>query len=154
MELKFGEVDLGFMIIKILEEYILRFEEMGVRIRVNIDEEIFVKIDYEKIIKVFNNILSDVEKYGYLLLDLIIKVENKVGIVYIVIFNKGKYLEYDKLNVMFESFNRIDILKLMDFEELEFSLGILKKVIEFYYGSIWVEGYGIRRIIYIKLLIS
>lgn len=154
MELKLGEVDLGFMIIKILEEYTPRLEEMGVRIRVNIDEEILVKIDYEKIIKAFNNILSDVEKYGHLLSDLIIKVENKAGTAHIVISNKGKYLEYDKLNVMFESLNRIDTSKSMDFEESELSLGISKKVIELHHGSIWAEGHGTRRTIHIKLPIS
>lgn len=154
MELKLGEVDLGFMIIKILEEYTPRLEEIGLRITVDIEEEILVKIDYEKITKAFNNILSDVEKYSNLLSDLIIKAENKAGTAHIFISNKGKYLEGDKLNAMFQSLNRIDISKSKDFGESELGLAISKKVIELHNGRIWVEGKGTIRIIHIKLPIN
>ena len=154
MELKFGEVDLGFMLIKILEEYTPRLEEIGLRIRVDIEEEILVKIDYEKITKAFNNILSDVERYSNLLSDLIIKIENKAGTAHISISNKGKYLEVDKLNAMFQSLNRIDTSKSMGFGESELGLAISKKVIELHHGKIWAEGKGTIRIIHIKLPIS
>lgn len=139
IELNLAEVDLGFMLIKILEEYTPRFEEMGLQISVDINGESLVKMDYKKLAEAFNNIFGYVEKYSDLLSELIIKVENKADMAHISISNKSKNLADDKLNSMLENINKIDILKSMDFEESELSLGISKKVIELHHGQLWTE---------------
>lgn len=151
MKLKLVEVDLGFMLIKILEDYKPRLEEKGLQLKVDINEEIIVKIDYEKITEAVNNILNYVEKYSEQQSDLTIKAETKYGAAHIYIANKSEYLENDKLNTMFENFNGIDISKSIDADIAELSLGISKKIIELHHGQILTEWQGTTRTIHIEM---
>ena len=54
------------------------------------NDELPVKIDVEKIIRVFDNILSNTEKYSSKPSDLIVSVENTIDNIVISFSNKGE----------------------------------------------------------------
>ena len=101
----------------------------------DIHEEIPVKIDIEKIVRVFDNILSNAEKYSIKSSQIIVKAEIKEGIAHISVSNKCEHIEQDKLNKMFEKFYRIDISRASNMEGSGLGLTISKKIVELHNGQ-------------------
>lgn len=151
ISLELTEADLSSILIQMLGEYTPVFEAKGLRIVTDIDEEIPVKIDIEKIVRVFDNILSNAEKYSIKPSDIIVKAENMSDYAQISISNKGKHIGQDKLNKMFEKFYRIDISRSSNIEGSGLGLAISKKIVELHNGQIWAESDDNMIRIYVKL---
>ena len=103
------------------------------------DAELPVKVDVEKMVRVFENILSNAEKYSSKPSEIIVKTDNKGDYVVISISNKGEHLEQDKLNRMFEKFYRVDISRSSNIEGSGLGLAISKKIVELHDGQIWAD---------------
>lgn len=131
------------------------FESKGLRVLTQIsDAELPVKVDVEKMVRAFENILSNAEKYSSKPSDIIVKADNKGEDVVISISNKGEHLEQDKLNRMFEKFYRVDISRSSNIEGSGLGLAISKKIVELHDGEVWAECDGEIIIINIKLPIN
>ena len=154
IELKFEEVDLGLILNQMLGEYTPVFEAKGLSIIKDINEELYTKIDIEKIVRVFDNVLNNAEKYSIKPSQIIVNAETKSEAIYISISNKGEHIEQDKLNKMFEKFYRADVSRSSNVEGSGLGLAISKKIIELHNGEIWGECDGEMIRIYIKLPIS
>lgn len=153
--LELVEVDICPILNQIVGEYAPMFESKGLRVVSQIsNEELLVKIDVEKMVRVFENILSNAEKYSYKPSDIIVKTDNKGDNVVISISNKGEHLEQDKLNRMFEKFYRVDISRSSNIEGSGLGLAISKKIVELHHGQIWAECDGEIIIMNIKLPIN
>ncbi|MBL4934562.1 HAMP domain-containing histidine kinase [Clostridium sp. YIM B02515] len=142
IKLQVQEVNLSTILIQMLGEYTPVFESKGLRIVTDIDEEIPVKIDIEKIVRVFDNVLSNAEKYSVKPSDIGIRAENKEGAAHISISNKSEHIEQDKLNKMFDKFYRVDVSRSSSIEGSGLGLAISKKIIELHGGQIWAECDG------------
>lgn len=140
--LELTEADLGSILNQMLGEYTPVFEAKDLRIITDIDEKIPVKIDIEKIVRVFDNILSNAEKYSIKPSDIIVKAKNMSGYAQISVSNKGSHIEQDKLDKMFEKFYRVDISRSSNIEGSGLGLAISKKIIELHNGQIWAESDG------------
>jgi len=153
--LEFAEVDICPILSQIVGEYAPMLESKGLRVVTQIsDSELSVKIDVEKMVRVFENILSNAEKYSLKPSDIIVKVDNKGDSIVISISNKGEHLDQDKLNRMFEKFYRVDISRSSNIEGSGLGLAISKKIVELHNGQIWAECDGDIIIINIKLPIN
>lgn len=152
--LELQEVDLSSILIQMFGEYTPVLEAKGLRIITVIDEEIPVKIDIEKIVRVFDNILSNAEKYSIKPSDIIVKAETRAGSAHIYISNKGEHIERNKLNKIFEKFYRVDISRSSNVEGSGLGLAISKKIVELHNGEIWAECDEYMITIHIKLPIS
>ncbi|ERI91863.1 ATPase/histidine kinase/DNA gyrase B/HSP90 domain protein [Clostridiales bacterium oral taxon 876 str. F0540] len=151
IKLEVEEVNLSTILVQMLGEYTPMLEAKGLRIVTDIDEEIPAKIDIEKIVRVFDNVLSNAEKYSVKPSDIIIRAENKEGIAHILISNKSEHIEQDKLNKMFDKFYRVDVSRSSNIEGSGLGLAISKKIIELHGGQIWAECDGDVIKIYINL---
>lgn len=151
MALELNEADLGGILNQMLGEYTPVFEAKGLRIITDIDEKIPVKIDIEKIVRVFDNILSNAEKYSVKPSDIIVKAENMSGYAKISVTNKGNHIEQDKLNKIFEKFYRVDISRSSNIDGSGLGLAISKKIVELHNGQIWAESDSNMVRIHIKL---
>lgn len=140
--LELEEVDLSSILIQMLGEYTPIFEAKGLRLITDINEELHAKIDVEKMVRAFDNILSNAEKYSIKPSEIIVKAENKSGYSNITISNKGEHIEPDKLNKMFEKFYRVDISRSSEIEGSGLGLAITKKIVELHEGEIWAECDG------------
>jgi signal transduction histidine kinase len=152
--LNFEETDLGSILNQMLGEYSPIFETKNLKIITDIDQEIPIKIDIEKIVRVFDNILSNAEKYSIKPSEVIVKAVNKEGAAHISIANKGEHIAPDKLNKMFEKFYRGDISRSSNIEGSGLGLVISRKIVELHKGEIWAECDGDIIRIHIKLPIS
>jgi len=106
------------------------------------NHELLVKIDVEKIIRVFDNILSNAEKYSSKPSDIIISVENTIDNIVISFSNKGEYIPQYNLDNMFKKFYRVDTSRSSSIEGSGLGLAISKKIIELHNGDIWADCDG------------
>lgn len=138
--LELVDVDICPILNQIVGEYVPMLESKGLRVVSQIaNEELLVKVDVEKMVRVFDNIISNAEKYSSKPSDIIVKADNKGDYVVISISNKGEHLEQDKLNRMFEKFYRVDISRSSNIEGSGLGLAISKKIVELHNGQIWAE---------------
>lgn len=138
--LELVNVDIRPILNQIVGEYVPMLESKGLRVVTQIsDAELPVKVDVEKMVRVFENILSNAEKYSSKPSDIIVKADNKGDDVVISISNKGQHLDQDKLNRMFEKFYRVDASRSSNIEGSGLGLAISKKIVELHNGQIWAE---------------
>ena len=136
--LEFVEVDICPILNQILGEYAPMLESKGLKVVTQIsDTELPVKIDVEKMVRVFENILSNAEKYSSKPSDMIVKVENTEDNIVISFSNKGEHIPQDKLNKLFEKFYRVDISRSSNVEGSGLGLAISKRIIDLHNGEIW-----------------
>lgn len=138
--LELVDVDICPILNQIVGEYAPMLESKGLRVVSQIsNEELLVKIDVEKMVRVFENILSNAEKYSYKPSDIIVKADNNGDNVVISISNKGEHLEQVKLIRMFEKFYRDDTSRSSNIEGSGLGLAISEKIVELHQGQIWAE---------------
>jgi signal transduction histidine kinase len=139
--LEFVEVDICPILNQIVGEYAPMLESKGLRVVTQIsDVEIPVKIDVEKIVRVFENILCNAEKYSSKPSDIIVKVENTKDNIVISFSNKGEHIPQDKLNKLFEKFYRVDTSRSSNVEGSGLGLAISKRIIDLHNGEIWANS--------------
>ncbi len=141
--LELAEIDICPILNQITGEYAHMLESKGLRVVTQIpDVELAVKIDVEKMVRVFDNILSNAEKYSSKPSDIVIKVENTEDNIIISFSNQGKHIEQDNLDKLFEKFYRVDTSRSSSVEGSGLGLAISKRIVELHNGQIWAESYG------------
>lgn len=140
---------------QIIGEYSPIIESKGLKVVTKLPNvELLVNIDVEKIVRVFENILSNAEKYALRPSDIIFEGDIINNDVVISISNKSEHLNQDKLDKMFEKFYRVDISRSSNVEGSGLGLAICKKIVELHKGQIWAECKEDIITIYIKLPIK
>lgn len=148
-------VDILPILNQIIGEYSPMIEGKGLKIVTRMpDVEVLVNIDVEKIVRVFENILSNAEKYAFKPSDIIFEENIDFDNVVISISNKGEHLDQDKLDKMFEKFYRVDMSRSSNVEGSGLGLAICKKIVGLHKGEIWAECQGDIITINIKLPIK
>lgn len=123
--------------------YKIDFEKNGIRFSDKIsDIKAVVKIDYEKMSRVFANIIDNAVKYrNGSEPTLEISTFLKDGGVYAYISDNGIGIEEDELRNVFEGFYRVDSSRSIKGSGL--GLGIVKQIVEKHGGKIWLKSDGI-----------
>lgn len=123
--------------------YKIDFEKNGIRFLDKIsDVKAVVKIDYEKMSRVFANIIDNAVKYRNGDTPMLeISTFLKDGGVYAYISDNGIGIEEDELKNVFEGFYRVDSSRSIKGSGL--GLGIVKQIVEKHGGKIWLKSDGI-----------
>lgn len=138
-----------------IENYKIDFEKNGIRFTENISrEKAAVKIDYEKIGRVFSNIIDNAVKYRNSEAPALeVSTFIKDGGVYAYVSDNGIGIEPDELENVFEGFYRVDSSRSIKGSGL--GLGIVKQIVEKHGGKIWLKSEGIGKgttaIVYLPL---
>lgn len=154
----FIEGDIISFLKDLLEDYRLDLEKNNLKLDLDIENSsAIVKIDYEKMGRVFSNLIGNAIKYK----------KNKEGTlkvsshiedngIYIAITDDGIGINESELKNVFESFYRIDTARNMNIKGSGLGLGIAKQIVEKHGGKIWLksggEGKGTTAIIYLPLV--
>lgn len=141
ISLELVETDISPILTQILGEYSPVFEtkELGIIADIS-DTKLPVKIDVEKIIRAFDNILSNAEKYSVKPSDIIVKAYKNEDSAIISVSNKGEGIKKDKLNKVFEKFYRMDNSRSNRIEGSGLGLAISKRIVELHNGEVWAES--------------
>ena len=143
MTFDFEEGDINVFLRGLVEDYRLDMEKNGVELVSNIsDETAIVKIDYEKISRVFSNIIDNAVKYRNENNPMLeISTFTRDNGVYVCISDNGIGIEEKELKNVFEGFYRVDSSRSIKGSGL--GLGIVKQIVEKHGGKIWLKSEGL-----------
>lgn len=152
IKLKMNEVNLNEFILQLTDELAPIFEENGITIINKSSEEgIRVNVDTDKMLRVFENLLTNAIKYSYKPGKVVIGVYKSKNNAIVAIKNKGQNIPKEKLNRLFDRFYRVDESRNTEMGGSGLGLAISKNIVELHGGRIWAECEGEDISFYVEL---
>lgn len=140
IKLNYQDVAIDELITQLIEEYVPIFEENNLVIEKSIiDEKVTVKLDPDKTVRVFENLLINAVKYSFKSGKIKVSLFKDDGNVVVAISNKGKNIPNEELEKLFDRFYKIDKSRNSDRSGSGLGLAIAKNIVEMQGGSIWAE---------------
>ncbi|MCC8160321.1 MAG: HAMP domain-containing histidine kinase [Oscillospiraceae bacterium] len=139
----FETADINAFVNEFLEDYRLDFEKNNIKLINNISADIaYVKLDREKMSRVFVNLADNAVKYKREdNPSLEITTFTRDGGVYVYISDNGIGIEEKELQNVFDGFYRVDGSRSIKGSGL--GLGIAKQIVEKHGGKIWLKSDGL-----------
>lgn len=136
IELEKNALNLTLMLEQVADEFYGVFQEKGLRCNLEVEEDLVVDGDADKLARVFDNILKNAVSYCYP--DSIIRiVAQKEGEeIQIQFSNQGDQIPEEKLEMIFEKFYRLDAARQSKTGGSGLGLAIAKKIVELHGGRI------------------
>lgn len=140
---EFKEGNINSFLRDFVEDYRLDLEKNGITLKTDIlNEEVIVRIDYEKMSRVFANLIDNAVKYRNTNNPiLMISTMCSDGGVYVNITDNGIGIDENELKNVFEGFYRVDNSRSIKGSGL--GLGIAKQIVEKHSGKIWLNSDGL-----------
>lgn len=156
LSFKFEKGDINAFLRDFLEDYRLDLEKINITLKCSIsDERAMVKLDGEKMSRVFANLIDNAVKYRRPdNPELEIITFSQDGGVYVHISDNGIGIEESEIKKVFESFERADSSRSIKGSGL--GLGIVRQIVEKHGGKVWLKseglGKGTTAVIYLPLI--
>lgn len=134
-----------FDMVQLLEQLAIDFqieaEEKGMDIEIHSSKErLMMEGDSEKLVRVFNNLLTNALKYGKDGRKIVIDIEQtKENHVQIAIKNDGEPIPDEALDQLFERFYRAETSRSQESASTGLGLAIAKGIVELHSGTITAE---------------
>ncbi|WP_010497882.1 sensor histidine kinase [Paenibacillus elgii] len=140
---------------QLLEEYVTLSEEQQLTlIRSLPQERLMVRIDVDKMIRVFENLLGNAIKYSLKPGVITFGMIRENGHAIIRISNKADALTRDELEQLFDRFYRVDKARTSETGGSGLGLAIARSIVESHEGSIWAESENGEIHFYVKLKLA
>lgn len=140
IQLEKESIDLYYMFQQLTDEFYPLLNAHGNSTKLEIDQDITIYGDPDKLARVFNNILKNAIAYSYYGTEIKIWSENSESEIRIFFQNKGKTIPEQKLNVIFEKFFRLDESRGTNTGGAGLGLAIAKEIINLHGGKISVKS--------------
>src|SRR5699024_4174401 len=134
-----------FDMVQLLEQLAIDFQieadEKGMDIEIHSSKErLMMEGDSEKLVRVFNNLLTNALKYGKGRKKIVIDIEQtKENHVQIAIKNDGEPIPDEALDQLFERFYRAETSRSQESASTGLGLAIAKGIVELHSGTITAE---------------
>lgn len=130
------EIDLSYMLTQMTDEFYPILQQHNNTIEVQVDEDLLVYADPEKLARVFNNILKNAIAYSYPDTPIRIWEESTENEVRIYFRNKGRTIPKQKLESIFEKFYRLDESRASNTGGAGLGLAIAREILALHGGTI------------------
>lgn len=114
-------------------------------------EKLCVLIDTVKMLRVFENLITNAIKYSYKPGEILIGLYEKDNKAVVVFRNKGDHLPKEKTKKLFDRFYRVDESRNTNTGGSGLGLAISKNIVELHEGKIWAESIGNNISFYVQL---
>ncbi|AJG97388.1 hypothetical protein LF65_00761 [Clostridium beijerinckii] len=115
------------------------------------NEDLNVNVDPAKMVRVFENIISNAIRYSNKKSDINIKILKTENRAMVSIENEGKPIKEDELNKIFDMFYRTDESRNNRTGGSGIGLSIAKSIVELHGGKIWAECESNKICIYVLI---
>ena len=158
MTLNRTEINLSRMLEQIVSESEVLLEEKGVRWKADIQPDVHLSGDADKLQRVFDNLIRNAVIYCYPNTELVLRMREMdsgnaggagiltrgkpagAGSVQISLRNSGPTIPKEKLRMLFEQFYRLDESRGTDSGGAGLGLAIAKEIVELHGGTILAES--------------
>lgn len=142
---QFDKGDINAFLRDFIEDYRLDLEKNEIKLVSDISKErAIVKLDYEKMSRVFANLIDNAVKYrneNNPVLEISSLIRD--GGVYVCISDNGIGIDESEMENVFNGFYRVDSSRSIKGSGL--GLGIVKQIVEKHGGKIWLESGGLEK---------
>lgn len=147
-----SNVNLSEFLSQLLEEFFPILDENNLTVYKKFEnEKLIVSIDTLKMLRVFENILTNAIKYSYKPGEIIVALYEDNDYAIIVFRNKGDHIPKEKADKLFDRFYRTDESRNSNTGGSGLGLAISKNIVELHGGAIWAQSIGNNINFYIKL---
>ncbi len=129
-------VDLYYLLVQLADELTPLLAEQGNSVALNMDENLTVRGDAEKLARVFGNILKNAAAYSDPRTEITVSAGKMEGDVVIRFRNDGEDIPPEKLEAMFDKFCRLDQARSTGTGGTGLGLAIAKEIISLHGGII------------------
>ncbi|WP_313799815.1 vancomycin resistance histidine kinase VanS [Cytobacillus sp.] len=129
-------INLNYMLMQLADEFYPLLAPNGKQTIVEVEEDLKIDADANKLARVFNNILKNAIAYSYENSIIEIGGTRKNEQAIITFTNKGKIIPPHKLDMIFEKFYRLDVSRTTQTGGAGLGLAIAKEIIHAHGGSI------------------
>lgn len=130
------KIDLSYMLYQMADEFYPQLQKKKNTVKLDIDENIFITGDPDKLARVFNNILKNAIAYSYENTKIEISTKVYDEGVEISFLNRGKTISKDKLKTIFDKFVRLDEVRGTSTGGAGLGLAIAREIINLHGGNI------------------
>ncbi len=141
MALEYSTVNLTVMIEQLLYEFKPVFAQKGLSYNTDMEADIMVLCDVERMERVFDNLFRNIVNYSYKNTDIVVSLKNidKKRVRFIV-ENQGKTIPKEKLECIFEQFFRMDSSRSTEAGGAGLGLAIVKEIVSLHNGTVVCES--------------
>lgn len=133
-------IDLYYMLVQLCDELSPLLLQNGNRIVLNVDENLTLYGDPDKLARAINNILKNAAAYSKPDTEIMISAEEENGRIRIFLENQGDTIPKDKLTSIFEKFYRLDESRASNTGGAGLGLSIAREIITLHGGTITAES--------------
>jgi signal transduction histidine kinase len=146
------KVNLSEFLSQLIEELTPMLDENNLTVYKKFEsEKISVVIDTLKMLRVFENLITNAIKYSYKPGEILIGLYEKDNAAIVVFRNKGDHLSKEKAEKLFDRFYRLDESRNTNTGGSGLGLAISKNIVELHEGKIWAESIGDNISFYVQL---
>ena len=139
IKLNYNTVEIGSLVEQLSGEYSLIFKKEGLELISEIPEEdIFVDIDIQMIVRALENLLINAKKYSVRNSQVLVKLLQESNDIVISVENKVENISQDDLDNLFERFYKVDKARKTG-DSTGLGLSIVKRVVELHKGLVKAE---------------
>ena len=132
-------MEIGSLVEQLSGEYSLIFKKEGLELISEIPEEdIFVDIDIQMIVRALENLLINAKKYSVRNSQVLVKLLQESNDIVISVENKVENISQDDLDNLFERFYKVDKARKTG-DSTGLGLSIVKRVVELHKGLVKAE---------------
>lgn len=139
IKLNYSTVEICSLVEQLSGEYSLIFKKEGLELISEIPEEdIFVDIDIQMIVRALENLLINAKKYSVRNSQVLVKLLQESNDIVISVENKVENISQDDLDNLFERFYKVDKARKTG-DNTGLGLSIVKRVVELHKGLVKAE---------------
>ena len=139
IKLNYNTVEIGSLVEQLSGEYSLIFKKEGLELISEIPEEdIFVDIDIQMIVRALENLLINAKKYSVRNSQVLVKLLQESNDIVISVENKVENISQDDLDNLFERFYKVDKARKTG-DSTGLGLSIVKREVELHKGLVKAE---------------
>ena len=133
-------IGLYYMLVQLCDEISPVLDANGNSVVLDLDEELVIYADPDKMARVFANMMKNAAAYSYPKTEIHISAKEADTDIIISFQNKGKTIPAEKLPLLFDKFYRLDSSRVSDTGGTGLGLAIAKEIISLHGGKIWAVG--------------